>query len=309
MDLLLLTFFNETIANPILDIVMIALTYGGFAMLPALGVVLLVSKEHRSVGLTILIALVVGFILAVTFQHLTLRPRPDFARHIVPPPNFPSYPSGHATAAFSVALIIGLAYRQRRWWVIALTGAGLIALSRVYLGHHYPSDLVGGTILGAAIGAVCYGLFIQTSSNQIRWRWLLWLQVAIALIITQMAYLSILPLSFLRWPFADKALHFLLIGSVAFWLNLWLNGRRIRLGQFSLPWAIIVPLTIALLEEGLQMFSPVRTASFSDLFSDIAGLLFFWWLSELLLRKHHKLSPSSFVLSPQIVGSGTDQSI
>ena len=286
MDLILLTFFNQTIANPVLDWLMIIITLAGFGALPGLGLTLLAFAEQRRVGLGILAALIAGLILAVTFQYLALRPRPDFARHILPAPGVPSFPSGHATAAFSTAIVIILAYRRLAWGAAALMGATLIALSRVYLGVHYPSDLMAGAILGAAVGAASYGLIVARLPGQpIGWGWLLWLQVAVALVITQMAYLDLIPSQLVRWPLADKVFHFLLIGSIAFWLNMWLKGRSAPLGRWAIPLAILIPLILALAEEGVQYFSPIRSASLSDLTSDLLGLLFFWWLSQKLIAQ------------------------
>ncbi len=288
MDIALLNFFNQTMTHPFLDKVMIGLTIGGFALLPSLGVVLCLNPKHRKTGIIILISLGLGFILTIIFQYLTLRPRPDTVRLLLTTPNFPSYPSGHAVAAFSVAIVIGLTYRQLRWWVIALLGATLIAYSRVYLGHHYPTDVVGGAILGAAIGAACYGLCGLSGPD---WRWLLWPQMAIVSIISQIAYLDILPTYFLRWPMADKVLHFLLFGACVFWLNLWLKGQSIRFGWGTIPIAIILPLSIAMIEEGLQYFSPLRTADLGDLASDLGGMLFFWGLSYIIITRPQRIEP------------------
>jgi hypothetical protein len=295
--------------HPLLDRLMVGLTIGGFLFLPALGVVLLKGRERR-VGLAILVSLGVGLILTLTFQFLALRPRPEAVRLLLPTPNFPSYPSGHAVAAFGTALILGLSYRRGYWWALALIGASLIALSRVYVGHHYPSDILGGAVLGASVGAACFGLMVgythaggggpqsswpglatTTQTDKLpakpglwQWRWLLWLQVAIALIVTQMAYLDLLPLALLRWPLSDKVLHFLLVGSIAFWLNLWLRGRTLTIRSWPIPLALLIPLNLALLEEGIQFFSPLRSADLGDLLSDLAGLLFFWWLSQKLIK-------------------------
>ena len=285
MDLVLLTFFNQTVAHPILDGLMITLTTAGFAVLPVLGLVFLFPRQQRRVGLAILAALIVSLGLTLVFQHLALRPRPQAVRLVLTQPNFPSFPSGHAAGAFGVALVLMLAYHHARWGLVALVGASLIAFSRVYLGQHYPSDILGGTVLGAATGAACYGVIVARRPGQLAWQWLVWLQIAVALVVTQMAYLDVLPGHLLRWPFADKVFHFLLIGSIAFWLNLWLNGRRMPLGSWSVPLALLIPFGIALLEEGIQYFSPVRSASFSDLISDLAGLVFFWWLSQIVINK------------------------
>ncbi|HEX9924555.1 MAG TPA: VanZ family protein [Anaerolineae bacterium] len=310
IDLTLLTLFNQVWIHPLLDRIMIGLTLAGFASLPVLGVILLIGRE-RKVGLAILVGLAISLLFTLMLQFSALRPRPEAVRLLLPTPNFPSYPSGHAAAAFSTALVVGLSYRRLRWWGLALAGAGLIAFSRVYVGHHYPSDILGGAVLGASIGAACYGLIVaQTrstasprpgSSNKSApdeadqrpatgrdrpgWMWLLWPQIAIAVIVSQMAYLNILPTRVLEWPFVDKTLHFLLIGSIAFWLNLWLRGRTIKVGSWAIPLAVLIPFFLALLEEGVQFFSPVRSADLFDLLSDLAGLLFFWWLSHKIITR------------------------
>lgn len=279
MDLTLLTFFNQTIAHPLLDGLALALTIVGFAALPGLGVALLIGK-HRRAGAAILAALVAGLIGVMIFQYLALRPRPEGVRLLRPTPTFPAFPSGHAAAAFSTAIILGLYDRRARVWLITLMGASLISLSRVYLGHHYPSDLLGGAVLGATIGAASYGLIVARRPGQIGWRWLLWPQISVVFIVTQMAYLNILPYHLLTWPLADKALHFLLFGLVALWLNLWFKGGTVQLRDWAIPLAILLPLSVALLEEGVQHFSPFRTLSLSDLLSDLLGLIFFWWISQ-----------------------------
>jgi undecaprenyl-diphosphatase len=304
VDLALLTLFNQIWIHPLLDRIMIGATLGGFAALPALGCVLLIGRE-RKVGLAILVGLAISLLVTFVFQFLALRPRPEAVRLLLPTPNFPSYPSGHAAMAFSAALVVGLSYRRLQGWGLALAGAGLIAFSRVYVGHHYPSDILGGAVLGAGVGAACYGLIAahthsttsprpglsnESISGQADqrpaagrdrpgWTWLLWPQIAIALIVSQMAYLGMLPFDLLRWPLVDKALHFLLVGSIAFWLDLWLRGRTIKVGRWAVPLAVLIPFSLALLEEGVQFFSPLRSADVFDLLSDLAGLLFFWWLS------------------------------
>jgi membrane-associated phospholipid phosphatase len=61
-----------------------------------------------------------------------------------------SFPSGHAATAFAAAVAVGLLYPRLRKPLLAL--AALIALSRVYLGVHFVTDIVVGSALGAAIG-------------------------------------------------------------------------------------------------------------------------------------------------------------
>lgn len=283
MDQTILTLLNQTLAHPILDVLMLALTFGGLALLPAGGIVLLFGRQ-RKLGVAILTAITVSLVFTFVLQYLALRPRPDQVRLLISTPNFPAYPSGHAATAFAVAMVLPLANRSKRSWLLALGGAGLIALSRVYLGLHYPSDVIGGAILGAGLGAASYGLVLAPPPGQPAWRWLLWPQVALVLVITQMAYLDLIRLRILTFSPMDKILHFVLFGLVVFWLNLWLEGRAIRLGLWFIPLAVLLPLLAATSEEIAQAWSPVRTASLLDWLSDLLGMLFFWSLSRRFLK-------------------------
>lgn len=132
-----------------------------------------------------------------------------------------------------------------------------------------------------AFSLISFGLWRTRTWGQTRWRWLIWPQIALMLFITQLAYLGQLPLAVLTIPFIDKVLHFLLFGTVVFWLNLWLGGRAWRA---NLPLAFIVPLALATLEELLQGFSSVRTLDVLDWLCDVSGMLLGWWLSARVLE-------------------------
>jgi undecaprenyl-diphosphatase len=73
-----------------------------------------------------------------------------FARHVADA----SFPSDHATAAFAIA--VALALRNRRWGLVALAFASLLAVGRVALGLHYPSDVLGGALLGCGVSLLLY---------------------------------------------------------------------------------------------------------------------------------------------------------
>ena len=62
-----------------------------------------------------------------------------------------SFPSGHATVSFACATVLALAVPRLAWPLFAL--AALIAFSRVYVGVHYPGDVLVGAILGVGVGA------------------------------------------------------------------------------------------------------------------------------------------------------------
>ena len=61
----------------------------------------------------------------------------------------PSFPSDHATAAFAIATAVGL-YDRRFGMTLVVLGA-VLAVSRVYVGTHYPTDVVGGALIGIAV--------------------------------------------------------------------------------------------------------------------------------------------------------------
>jgi undecaprenyl-diphosphatase len=98
-----------------------------------------------STGLALLVAHVISGIWD--------RPRPYIAHpaqaHLfIAPSGDPSFPSDHATAAFAIA--VSLLLRSRRIGYLALGMAVVLAVARVAVGVHYPSDVVAGALIGTA---------------------------------------------------------------------------------------------------------------------------------------------------------------
>jgi undecaprenyl-diphosphatase len=99
-----------------------------------------------------------------------MEPRPFVSlpdvRLLADPPDSYAFPSGHATYAFSASFGAVLA---ARWLLgrVPLWGGGLLALaaaisySRIYVGVHYPSDLLSGAVLGAFVGCITAPLTIH----------------------------------------------------------------------------------------------------------------------------------------------------
>lgn len=69
-----------------------------------------------------------------------------------------SFPSGHTTAIFSIILPFVLFIPA--FAVALLSLATIVALSRVYLGLHYPTDIFAGSLLGSAVGILSYSFFL-----------------------------------------------------------------------------------------------------------------------------------------------------
>ncbi len=100
---------------------------------------------------------VVGFVLAFATERLIgflwFRPRPfvalpDAVRLIEKAAAEKSFPSSHATASF--ALAFGLLLHNRKWGIALCVLAAWVSLSRVFVGVHYPSDLIAGAVVAAA---------------------------------------------------------------------------------------------------------------------------------------------------------------
>lgn len=65
--------------------------------------------------------------------------------------------SGHATNHFAVAVLVGLIFRQTKWVLpVLLIWAAMIAYSRVYIGVHYPLDIMSGTLIGVLFGILFF---------------------------------------------------------------------------------------------------------------------------------------------------------
>ncbi len=83
---------------------------------------------------------------------------------LVSEPTTHSFPSGHATSSFACAVVLSAFVPSCKLPFFVL--AALIAVSRVYVGVHYPLDVIGGTVLGLLIGALTLGLRAVTTDRK-----------------------------------------------------------------------------------------------------------------------------------------------
>lgn len=122
-----------------------------------LGLVMLFWKPTRRAGLSALCAMLIGLIVVnFTIKPLVSRPRPwlviESFVNLVPEHDPNSFPSGHTNAAFAFALgVCGAG--AKRWMKIAAVGAAVVmGLSRLYVGVHFPSDVLAGAVIGSLCG-------------------------------------------------------------------------------------------------------------------------------------------------------------
>lgn len=69
-----------------------------------------------------------------------------------------SFPSGHTSQSFAIAMALSLHYRSAAVTIPLFVWATAIGYGRVYLGLHYPSDILGGMLIGSAAGLLAWGL-------------------------------------------------------------------------------------------------------------------------------------------------------
>ena len=125
-----------------------------------LSLAMLLFRRTRKTGVLALFALLLGFVCCnLTIKPLVGRTRPwlvvEGLRTLVAEHDPNSFPSGHTCAAFAAAGIWwqGL---PRRWGGAALVLAGLMGVSRLYVGVHYASDVLAGALLGSMCAWVAW---------------------------------------------------------------------------------------------------------------------------------------------------------
>ena len=159
IDTAVFFFINKHLANPLFDILMPMVTRAGSgdgAFAVALILIVFCRKEKKRSGVLILAGIALSYYAVLFLKDLIGRPRPYMAlpdvRLLVPTDGFLAMPSGHATTAWMTAMVLAGFFKRRVLWFSLAT---LVCFSRIYVGVHYPSDVIAGAALGAVLG---YGL-------------------------------------------------------------------------------------------------------------------------------------------------------
>lgn len=130
-----------------------------------LSLLFLCFKKTRQTGITSLLSLSIGFLLTnLCLKNMIARPRPfDVYTEILPlierPTDF-SFPSGHTCVSFACALIC-VRMLPKKFGVCAVILACMIAFSRLYLGVHYPGDVLGGFLAGLTASILAHYLMFR----------------------------------------------------------------------------------------------------------------------------------------------------
>lgn len=170
IQLAVLDFIQNYFRTPLGDVVMPMITRLGNAGIfwIATGIVLLISRKYRRTGVVVLAALVIDFLLCnVWLKNAVAATRPfdlnPSVQLLISRPRDYSFPSGHTAASF--AAVTALYLGKMRYWYLFLVVAILIAFSRMYLYVHFPVDILGGALVGAASGFLAFA-FVRNLSGR-----------------------------------------------------------------------------------------------------------------------------------------------
>lgn len=169
LDTTFFLFLNTVFSTTLLNYFFVAITDAHFWIIPGLFAASLFVIKGRQHAVTIVcLALITVAISDPVSSQIV---KPIFERHRPCHPDNPvqgahlllgfkssgSFPSSHATNMFAQAMLLTLFYRAK--WPIFFGFASLIGFSRIYVGVHYPGDVLGGVVLGVTIGFMVYFIF------------------------------------------------------------------------------------------------------------------------------------------------------
>lgn len=164
IDNSILDFIQNNIKCSFLDKVMPVITSLGNAgiLWIIIAIILVISKKYRKYGIIMSIALIIMLVFGNgILKNLFQRVRPyqanNFADLLIKKPVDTSFPSGHTYASFASAGV--LYYMNKKVGIASYVLAALIAFSRLYLYVHYPSDVLGGIILGIVTSFVAIKIY------------------------------------------------------------------------------------------------------------------------------------------------------
>ncbi|MFI7033632.1 phosphatase PAP2 family protein [Microbispora rosea] len=111
-----------------------------------------VGRPHSAVLVTLII--VVGWTTSAIFKQIIARPRPPVADQLLLKTGHDSFPSGHVALTLSLAVGAAFLAARTRWFALVVCAGGVLvvaqAFARMYLGVHYPTDVIGSVLASTA---------------------------------------------------------------------------------------------------------------------------------------------------------------
>jgi len=165
LDEELLRAMNQDWASPPLDGIMVTLSIFGLTYIwLSIAVPLWLRNQKRTAVQLIILIILIDIAVFVT-KLLVARDRPEDIRFVISLSAGYSFPSGHAARAFGAFLLLAFASKRRLVAVPLFLYALMIGLSRIYLGAHYPSDVLGGAFVGLLIA---FGVLMASKTTIFR---------------------------------------------------------------------------------------------------------------------------------------------
>lgn len=166
LDVAILFFINKTLANSFLDMIMQVTHFLPYLLWGLLTAFFFFRKGHQPLAFLMIIAIIVDFVFVTVVKDLFGRERPYQVldvRQLVPEEDNKSFPSNHAQLSFLLSTIV---FRFNRKLGLALfLISAFIGFGRVYLGVHYPSDVLGGAVIGILLATLILKLNIVKMKN------------------------------------------------------------------------------------------------------------------------------------------------
>lgn len=166
--------FIQKIHSPFLDWLMLFFTHLGDKGIIWIVIIacLLVNKRTRKIGVIMSVSMVINLVVCNLFlKNIFLRSRPFTYNPnitlLIPKPLDYSFPSGHTSASFACIMCLYLAKDKKLFFMSLIIGV-LIAFSRMYLYVHFPTDIIGGIVVGifsAYLGSYIINSLQKTSQE------------------------------------------------------------------------------------------------------------------------------------------------
>lgn len=183
IDVKILFWINQTCSNPLFDFIMPLITHEQNWAFPIILLILFLSFYQGKRGRIALVILIIALVVTDTVSAFILKPyfgriRPshdliEYINLLVAKGGKWSMPSNHAANMFALAVVLSYFYEKVKIPLVTL--AFFIAFSRVYVGVHYPADVIIGGFFGYGMAWVILTLWVILKMRELKrgqtWVW------------------------------------------------------------------------------------------------------------------------------------------